>query len=216
MCSIIISNDPLEVRELVILNKMRGTHSWSLSHIKNNHVPITMDKGFGELDLSRIPKKLAEVGSYVIIHQQAPTTSEKDFNAIHPSHGRFSYLWHNGILKDKTIRDLQVKNIAPEILWDTRLMHIALEDEGNDVLNEIDGAFACVMLNVMDRECIIFRNAIAPFYTDGASISSTKFHNSTPIPHDMVYSLDYNKNGKLDLTPLDPFTTVNNPYYFGE
>lgn len=145
------------------------------------------------------------IGGYNIGHIQAPTTQS---DICHPAVINKSLLWHNGIIKQSYIPELQ-QNVGSDEKWDTFLLLRYIEQ--NKDLSEIDGTFACLYFNGTD--IMIFRNALAPmFIGDHASISSVKTK-YTPIKIDSgeIYKLntqmlEYEKIGKT-------FTTKNNPYY---
>lgn len=214
MCSIVISTDENEAKELVHLNKYRGTHSFSVTIIDENFRIVSQIKSLGELD-----EDLIKIGDdqLVIIHQQAPTTSGKTQEFIHPDIIDNNHLWHNGIIKDITCeriaRSLVVDN-AKLANWDTHLIHCQLVQTSN--LNNIDGSFALAFLKEHNY-LRVARNEIAPLYMSKNSLSSTKFKNSISIPPNIVYDLIMeDKSLYLIEEPEMKFETINNPYYFIE
>lgn len=214
MCSIVIGTSTDDVRELVNLNKSRGSHSYSVFYIhKYSYAPLLQEKGLGELDADVI--EIPE-GYFAIIHQQAPTTQAKSIDSVHPSSFGGEHLWHNGILKAETCNQIR-KALQVDDVWDTKLFHrVILDDERRFEINDIDGSFACVVYSE-DEGIYIFRNEISPFYTDGSSFSSTRFDGSKPLTPNLVYRLEFlNLSDGVELTPVDQFKTKTNPYYFGE
>ena len=104
MCSIFGSFSKDKLMELADLNKYRGQHSYSYSFLYNDGVngnSITVTKALGEIPLDDI--KIPE-GVYCIAHMQAPTTSNKTIEFVHPAYKNGCWLWHNGIIKDQWIK----------------------------------------------------------------------------------------------------------------
>ena len=217
MCSIIAGSDAEEVKRLVTLNKVRGTHSHSIFYVNIEDLELThSEKNLGELytDDIRIPKN-----HFCIIHQQAPTTTAKSIDSIHPSKiediDGVSYLWHNGIIKDAQCQALREMYDVDDV-WDTKLIHYVLNETGN--MNNIDGTFACVEYRVGEH-INIFRNEIAPLYTDFKSISSMQFPGSRLIEPNRIHDVALYKSGSettISFYPYKEFKTVENPYYFGD
>lgn len=215
MCSIIIADNIKRLRELIELNEHRGTHSHSFSLYGPNE--------YGNYDLVHMKRSLGPINKddlfipvdyYAIVHQQAPTTDNKDESAIHPAQLGEHYLWHNGIIKEKEIKRLQ-EELGSTFTWDTKLIlrkYIETED-----LNNIDGSFACVYAHRGKLE--IFRNEISPLFTteEFECFSSTKFEGSIAITPNVVYSLDYNARDRcFEAWESTEFSTVENPYFFGD
>lgn len=150
-----------------------------------------------------------------IIHQQAPTTKNKNLHSVHPSTLDFNdYLWHNGILKDKTCDELR-ETFDTSQHWDTELLHIAVADDGYDSLDEIDGSFACIRF--IEGESIhFFRNEISPLYSDGEALSSTPFDEAFAVSPNQVFEAKEFHEGMFRFSLIHEFRTSHNPYYFGE
>jgi len=207
MCAIVGSFDRDKLKELIELNSYRGNHSYSLSEydITTNNITI-VDKDFGEFNYGLIDN-LTE-GNYYIAHTQAPTTSAKNKECIHPSQFLNSYLWHNGIIKEDCIRMMN-KELGTNEDWDTKLLHV-WENSYGKKLDDIDGTFSCLMTH--GTQVTLFRNEISPmFIDDELNISSTKFQNSYPTPPGEMLLINF-KNKKL--TKCFEFKTKENPYYF--
>ena len=141
---------------------------------------------------------------------QAPTFEPQNKLNIHPANDGATKLYHNGILKDKTIKLLQ-ERYQTEESWDTRLLLMDLN--GDSDLSDIDGSFSCLWYT--GHELRLLRNEIAPMFINESNydISSTKFENSVSISPNTVFKF---KPAKKNLTPIKNFRTVNNPYYLGE
>lgn len=205
MCSIIGSFDLDKIKELAELNAYRGQHSFSIARFDKNNRITHLEKCLGELPVDTI--ELPE-GEYCIVHQQAPTTESKNEDNIHPAEYQGQFLWHNGIVKDKGVKDLQTRLKVDES-WDTKLILMELYNEG--LPNGIDGTFSCIWY---DRSGLhAFRNEISPLFVDeNLNVSSTKFDGSEPIKANTMFNV--NLNFKY-LTEWADFYTVENPYYFG-
>src|SRR5690606_16168232 len=117
MCSITAGFDTDEVRELVELNKTRGTHSHSIFYISvDTYTLIDGVRAMGEININDID---IPENTFCIIHQQAPTTDAKDITSVHPSFLRGegytdSYLWHNGIIKQNCVESLKQRYLIPK------------------------------------------------------------------------------------------------------
>lgn len=210
MCAIVGSFDKDKLGELIELNSYRGNHSYSFLEFdyKNNQI-TKLTRGFGEFDFSIIDNIDRINDRYYIAHTQAPTTTGKGFFNIHPSEWNDTLLWHNGILKEDYIKELQ-EDFGHKIQWDTRLLHYLLDN--GDELDGVNGTFSCVYWD--GEKFLIFRNEISPLFSDDDwNISSTKFEGSKPTISGRVMKLDFNNH---IVETIEEFTTRENPYYFGE
>jgi hypothetical protein len=136
-------------------------------------------------------------GKFFIAHSQAPTSNASN---IHPASYGGALLWHNGIIKQKTLEDG---------VWDTQWMLTQIVDYGWSALSRVDGSFACVMYN--EGKLYAFRNEISPLFVDNnLNISSTKFDSSYPITPNFVWEFDM--EWKM-LRNIAHFETFENPYY---
>ena len=210
MCSIFGSFSRDKIVELANLNMYRGQHSYSFSYYDPEIKNITyMQRSFGPIPLDKI--NIPE-GQYCIAHMQAPTTDNKSASFIHPAMIGNGYLWHNGIIKDRwikeTIPDIELSDFNT---WDTYLI---LRQYGKTKdLNNIDGTFSCLYYQV-DEGLQLFRNEISPmFIDDDSNISSTKFSNSRSLAPNIVWKF---VPGQPDISKLHEFKTVENPYFFME
>lgn len=200
MCSITASFDKNKLKELYKLNSYRGDISYSLGTFSaSNNAAIL---GMLLQDSGKMPENLLDninsVDRYMIAHSQAPTTNTTN---IHPAVYDNAMLWHNGIIKQKTI---------PEGTWDTQWLLSRIVDYGWSSLSRVDGTFACVMF--WNNHLYVFRNEISPlFIDDKLNISSTKFEGSQPIEPNVVFRVDLNTK---QLYTEACFTTFENPYYF--
>lgn len=210
MCSIIGSFSKDKIKELAELNAYRGQHSHSVYVFsKFDSRLLYSHKGFGPLDIDKyeIPE-----GVYIICHQQAPTTDNKDYDSIHPAQIGKQLLWHNGIIKAHEIERLQ-EYLESTSTWDTKLLLQYLVNEEYNALQNIDGTFSCVWYN--GRSLQIFRNEISPmFYDEHGNISSTKFKDSKSVDPNIVWmmNIDMKEFFKPEYRRSE-FKTVNNPYY---
>jgi len=211
MCSITGSFSTDKIVELAKLNEYRGTYSHSITYIHRYTMSIlSVSRGEGPLlyDTIRVPDD-----HYCIVHQQAPTT-DKSLDNIHPASIGNHLLWHNGIIKEKEIKRLQSKHEST-YNWDTKLILRQLIDD--DTPDNIDGTFSCVWYDGSD--ILVFRNEISPlFIDDELNISSTKFDGSSSIEPNIMFTLgtSHPKHNLPILEPVGEFSTVENPYYFGE
>ena len=202
MCSIIGSFSKDKIVELCELNAYRGqyTHSINYFNVDNGRMSLHRRLGAVEYSTINIPQ-----GAYCIVHMQAPTTEH--VGAIHPAYYEGSYLWHNGILKQKEVSRL--KSLLLEITdWDTYLLLKALST-GYD-LDTINGSFSCLLYAA--SELTLFRNEISPMFFDkNLTISSTKFEGSIPTDPNVFLKLNFVEK---NLTAGKTFKTAENPYFF--
>lgn len=207
MCSIIGSFDRDKIIDLIKLNLYRGQHSYSISYYNVETKTIDNIKK----DLGSIPFESIDIpeGHYCIAHMQAPTTSNKSIESIHPAfyEEASSYLWHNGIVKDHCIKEMMFELLESNS-WDTYL--ILKQFETKKTLDGIDGTFSC--LYYKEREGLkLFRNEISPlFIDDNDNISSTKFENSFSLEPNIVWNFIPGE----DIIEEYTFSTVENPYFF--
>jgi len=213
MCSIFGSFSTEKLKELAELNLYRGQHSYSFSYYDILKRQITfMQKDLGELPINDI--NIPE-GHYAIAHMQAPTTSNKRANTIHPATIGVHSLWHNGIIKDHCVKNMSRNTVFIEngdldyLSWDTYLILHQYVYQGN--INNIDGTFSCVYYSERDG-LRLFRNEISPLFIDKEhSISSTKFNDSESLMPNIIWQFLPGEG----IMSIDTFKTVENPYYFG-
>ena len=208
MCAIFGSFEIEKLKELALLNSYRGERSYSISEYSpNTKKLLTKQKCMGQFSLDNVELK---AGMYYVAHIQAPTTEASAMESIHPSDRKDGddLLWHNGILKEAFVREMQ-STLTSNQKWDTGLLHDWLIEEKS--LSDVDGTFAC--LRYINGDIQLFRNEISPLFVDDKlNISSTKFAGSNPLPPNKVLTLDFNEyitNEGLN------FITKDNPYYFG-
>ena len=208
MCAIVGSFDKEKLADLIQLNYYRGNHSYSLLEYnwKENRIEKLV-RGFGDFDFYAL-KSISNNGNYFIAHTQAPTTSGNGFFNIHPSESQETLLYHNGILKENYIKDLQ-KEYSPNEKWDTKLLHYHIE-EGRD-LSEVEGTFSCLHYDGFNFK--LFRNEIAPMFIDKHfNISSTKDKGFQPTIPNKEFIMDFEHKC---LEFFGSFETKENPYFFG-
>jgi hypothetical protein len=176
MCSIFGTFDVVEAKRLQQLNSRRGVISNSSTVFDNNINIVSMTKQYGELDDFK-----EELSGYHLYHQQAPTSQEND--TIHPSEYKNSFLWHNGIVKQDTIKKLMSRT-GNNSLWDTHQINVLLNTSFTNDLDLIEGSFSCIWYK--NNNLYMFRNQISPMFFNGSTISSEKFENSIEtIPNTM-------------------------------
>jgi asparagine synthetase B (glutamine-hydrolysing) len=214
MCAIVGSYDTDKLRELAVLNSYRGQHSYSIAYFDPMDKRIIhLERNLGEIPLDRI--NIPE-GCYGICHVQAPTTDAKTIESVHPAEHNGDLLWHNGILKDRTVQELKADYFATTA-WDTKLLLLHIQNMGCP--EEVDGTFSCLWYDSDHRNILLFRNEISPmFYDDDGNISSTRFEDSRETEPNKMLLVDF-LNSKLAgpmmrLNPVQDFTTVENPYFF--
>lgn len=156
-------------------------------------------------------------------HCQAPTGGlVENPEHIHPYVSGPFKLLHNGIIKPQTMEMIN-KELGTEYGWDTQALLEFTTKGGHDklylppgftnALADIDGSFACCLLQGTDH-IYFFRNSVAPlFIDDGLNISSTGFKGAQSIMFNTIFQLNlFNKT-------YEEVTTFNNkhdPFYFGE
>ena len=203
MCSIIASFSKEKLLELYKLNAYRGELSYSLAAFENTDNKIQLNimmKDKGKLPEVLLTDMHHFDNAFYIAHSQAPT---QESDNIHPAVYGNCFLWHNGIIKQKTLTSGT---------WDTEWILEQITNYGWSSLSRIDGTFACIMYN--DGELFVFRNEISPlFYDTNLNFSSTKFIDSIALPADMVFKMNL-KHRKI--TPVAFFETMENPYYIPE
>ena len=206
MCSIIGSYDIEMVKDLAKLNEYRGQHSHSFFVLLNNKI-VYSHKDYGELNIDDHLHKVDNDQNYYIVHQQAPTSLQVE-DTIHPAQLGGHYLWHNGIIKNKCIKELQSKYML-STGWDTQLLLYSLVKNHKPI--DIDGTFACLWLDPAG-DVYVFRNEISPlFMDDDFNISSTMFDGCfSVLPNTMLRINMMNKIKQQTNT----FKTIENPYFF--
>lgn len=218
MCAIIGTKDFTTLLGMIDLNSYRGSHSHSISfyNIETGNLEL-LKRDFGMPDLYGwiIPEN-----TYCVAHIQAPTTNEKTIESIHPAVGGNTKnfipdhaLWHNGILKEDTIKEFSSKY---KTTWDTKQILNIIIDEWNDIksFDHLDGTFSCVYYRKETGCLYTFRNEISPlFIDDNMNISSTKFEGSRETEPNQIWQLNLKDN---TMTSIGTFTTVENPYFFGD
>jgi hypothetical protein len=203
MCALTGSFSKLKLEDLYRLNAYRGELSYSLSAFTFDERKTRLNTIMQDSD--KMPKglisDLAEGDNmYYIAHSQAPTTST---NNIHPAVYGDAMLWHNGIIKQKTI---------PDNTWDTLWLLEQIMYYGWSSLSRIDGTFACIMYN--GGELFVFRNDISPlFYDKDLNFSSTKFEGGMSLEPNKVFRVDLT-NKQLSVVAF--FETHENPYFIPE
>ena len=203
MCAITGSFNKEKLKELYSLNAYRGELSYSLSSFAVQDTKVKLNILMQDKD--KMPSNLIDdiTGKdnvYFVAHSQAPTTNSDN---IHPAVYGDTMLWHNGIIKQKSI---------PDETWDTLWLLEQITYYGWSTLSRIDGTFACLMYN--SGEMFVFRNEISPlFYDSDLNFSSTKFEGSVSLEPNKVFRIDF---GNKQLSTVAFFQTHENPYYIPE
>jgi hypothetical protein len=217
MCAITGSFSREKTSELIALNSYRGGHSSSISALRFDKNPrMWYNRRLGEINHSYLT---TAPGDFWITHQQAPTTTERKMDSVHPAAFEQRYnqnqfgeqlLWHNGIVKEECIKDLQYYYNL-DYKWDTKLILYSIMKDGYEALNKIDGSFSCLYYDGVDL--FLFRNEISPmFIDDELTFSSTKFEGSRETEPNKVWRLNLIERILEDVAT---FKTIENPYYFG-
>jgi hypothetical protein len=203
MCAITGSFSKHKLQDLYRLNAYRGELSYSLSAFSFDERNVRLETLMQDRD--RMPegliKELSEGDNkYYIAHSQAPTTNA---NNIHPAVFGDCMLWHNGIVKQKTLS---------EGTWDTQWLLEQILNYGWSALSRVDGTFACMMYN--SGELFVFRNEISPmFYDKDLNFSSTKVEFAESLPPNKVFKINLKYK---QISPVAYFETMENPYYIPE
>ncbi len=199
MCAIVGSFNKEKLKELYTLNNYRGELSYSFSLFDENYKLATILKDSGKMPDNLIDKYGID-NKFMLTHSQAPTTDSTTDN-IHPASIKNHLMWHNGIIKQKTL---------PENVWDTHWLLSRIINEGWDILSTIDGTFACVLYD--GTKLYVFRNEISPlFYDEQFNFSSTKFDGSISVPPNVVFELNPYEKSMIEIVEFDTF---DNPYFF--
>lgn len=203
MCAITGSLYKNKLKELYALNAYRGELSYSLASFRpaNDKVVFqTLFQESGKMPDGLIDSVPTTEGDFLIAHSQAPTTNSKN---VHPAVYGDAMLWHNGIIKQKNIKDGT---------WDTEWLLENIIDYGWSALSRVDGTFACILY--WGGYLYAFRNEISPLFIDQHfNISSTKFEGSESLTPNRVWKINL-ETGYLDVVAY--FDTFENPYYIPE
>lgn len=194
MCGLFASRSYDEILELANANSYRGSTTHSISYFENGELVI--NKYNGQWNPENLPKDK----EYYICHIQAPTSTT---NNAHPAIVDGKHVWHNGIIKDKCIKDL-CERYNFDTKWDTELIARTFP-----ALGDIDGTFACFFFK---NTPLVFRNEISPLFCNGTTFSSVKTKlTPAPLEPNKVFMIhdEYSK-----LFELDTFKTHSNPYFF--
>lgn len=202
MCGISGSFDRERFITLMNGNQYRGSFSYSIMVLDREFKVIHLSREFGEFNERRVPL-LVDRAHYWVGHVQAPTGGlKRDIDRIHPSTYRSSYLFHNGIIKHGFLTA-----VGGQGRWDTEVIHELLRDDGPDVLDYLDGSFACVY--VTDGNVFAFRNHSSPLFTnsDGDISSVRQGGVHTPVQPNIMFRLG------TEFTTYTVFNNKNQPYY---
>ena len=202
MCGLFAARTKADLIMLSKSNLHRGSRTHSVSTFNNGHMSV--HRFTGAFNPSNIP----DSADFYICHVQAPTSQKSE---AHPAKTLFideahtilmdSYVWHNGILKEKYMAEQQYD-------WDTECIAFKVP---NGEINELDGSFAC--FHYMGDTLTVFRNELSPlFYGEIGQFSSTKTQlTPTPVEANKVFKIDIES---AKLTQVSEFKTLENPYFF--
>lgn len=210
MCSIVASFSIDEIARLIEVNRYRGELSHSVTVLHPDTYAI-IAQWRGEGPIGNIRKHAWIDGSYVIVHQQAPTESDAS-TGVHPAEHMGMQLWHNGLIKAAEVERLRIEQHS-STHWDTELLLGHVFD--HDVPLDIDGSFACLLYDkCYPSEFVAFRNELAPlFYDDNLTFSSTLVDGLRSLIPNVMWKIDLKNKTLIE---GKHFRTVNNPWYFGE
>lgn len=198
MCSIVGSFSSEFLSGLVSLNLHRGSMNHSVLEVGDG---VEITQGSGPLESYDKKQRI----SYLICHHQAPTTQSPK---QHPAILGNKYLFHNGIIKQRYLEKIQA-DLETNETWDTLLLLMMIEKYGYECLKEIDGSFACALINCETTEVHLFRNMLSPLFVDDIyNISSTSFDDSYELPPNTVVDL-YTKKTVYN------FSTNDDVYFYG-
>jgi hypothetical protein len=212
MCGISASFNLDTLLELIDINNKRGTFSFSLLVYNTKKEAIeAIYQSFSDSRPSIIEyyKQLNNKDLYYISHSQAPTSTDigltEDITRIHPAKLDNRVLYHNGILKEKSINQLQLKYGLKEN-WDTKLLLTCIDDSYNN-LNQIEGSYACIDIL---KDIKIFRNESSILYFDDElNLSSTKIKNMKEVPINAVFILNFKD---MELNNIFSFKSPDHGY----
>jgi hypothetical protein len=216
MCAISGSFDINEVKLLYNSQLNRGNKNSSFTQFVWKEACV-VKKVSGVLSDGDFVEYTGETESppYYITHSQAPTGTTGD-NNIHPSAVDFmwggkSYMWHNGVIPQKSMQELN-KQLHTDFTWDTRIIHHMVM--GYIDLSSIDGSFACLFVTP-EKDLFVFRNEQSPlFMNKDMTFSSTKFEKSAELPPNALF---YVNPIKRELIHTGVTFKSNQPlYYFGD
>lgn len=204
MCAISGSFSKSKLLELYKLNAYRGELNHSLITFEYDNEDLVRDgvlfRDTGPLSLEILDSLTEGNDRFFLTHSQAPTTTS---SGIHPAVCGNAMLWHNGIIKQKTIS---------KDTWDTQWLLERIVDYGWSALSRVDGTFACMMY--YNYNLYVFRNEISPlFYDKYFNFSSTKFEGSISLPPNQVMRVMLKERA---FSVEAYFDTLENPYYIPE
>jgi len=212
MCGIVLATDINELIDLMSLNSDRGTIQYSVTAYSKDFTS-TQFKFTSEYNPSSLKEKLQSIdcAMFYIGHLQSPTGIEYNF---HPaSNGRY-HLFHNGMMKQKYIRQLQHELNAASIGWDTELMLMAISRAESlpDCLNKFEGTFACILVDVHDKQVFVFRNMLSPLFARDIVLSSKNPGSGfEQIKANCILKIDFQDNRIVE---HQMFNNKELPYYF--
>lgn len=210
MCCISASFDKDTLISMIQAGSYRGGHSYSITTLNSNLIK-TIKKCIGNTEklLDDVERLNFLTNDYVIVHQQAPTTSERTISNVHPSAINGSLMWHNGILKQTTLDEYNQK-YGSNVKWDTAILHMMYLD---GCINSVTGGFACLYKN--NDVLQIFRNDIVSIFVDKyLNISSVSCLDTMKLlESNIIFNVDLLTKS---LVKTDVFKTHECVYYIPE
>jgi len=202
MCGIYLAQNKLDFHELALANSYRGndTSSISVIDLNGNISTAKFNNGYNKSQLDEFDESYI---LFIIGHTQSATTKD---SVAHPVTLGDSHLWHNGVIKAESIRDMQSVT-GLETSFDTELMLNYIDNVGFNGLNDIDGGFSCFYYT--EGKLFIFHNSVSPLFVGDNTFSSVKLKNMKAVEVDKVFRI-----GTVVMTPIFEFKTKNNPFFF--
>ena len=197
MCGLFASFNRDVFKKLFVANSYRGVNNPTVTFINRYDGSQSQVHTIKDVnDLDRILDQHSD--EYIIGHIQAPTSIDRTrrhpaFETLDYTSGEVICLWHNGIIKEKSMEDIQ-KWINEDMDgckdsfnpgWDTSLLLARFSScvsfpglSDFSPISEIDGSFACIFYHTSQTSSrlLFFRNSISPLFFDPStlSISSVK------------------------------------------
>ena len=224
MCGIFTSPDKDRFfNELFFKNMVRGnSEHYSVTLLNEEAENITIFRSMPSVPISKFIISInrhitAHAGGryYLIGHHLAPTSVHSNF---HPAQVEDTYLWHNGMIKEALMEKLKIKYKAdPQNEWDTKLfLRYIVDNKGKeDILDNIEGSFACLMAR--GDGMAVFRNELVNlfFNPETREFSSVELKGFIQIPANTIFSfLPFDNGPELGLRFINKFSTKDNPFLF--
>lgn len=160
----LIVNDKNIFTSLLYIDELRGEHSTGIAAIdKNSNVAVYKKalKASDFIQLKGYGNTIAKADRILMGHNRYATMGARDDNNAHPfTHGSIT-LMHNGTLTNKH----QVNRCNATFCTDSETIAWALDtDDAVQVLERLEGAYALVWYDSVDRVLHFARNEERPLY----------------------------------------------------